>query len=177
MREGECMCGDSGGPLVVVLPHGPKVLSANASVPKTARGVMAAARKKQRAKKTARELAWALTLKALDGRVLKPNRYVIRWYYKYGEAPDDDNTTARCKAYLDGAASALKVNDRELRLCGVDRVKDRVRFREMELVFWREEGSVSLFPGIPAAVFPAVSLSVSDEHSGGNGRGFLNENV
>lgn len=147
MKEGVCMCGDRGGPLVVTLPHGPKVLSANASVPKTARGVM------------------ALTLKALDGRTLKPNRYVIRWFYKFGEAPDDDNTTARCKAYLDGAASALKVNDRELRLCGVDRIKDRVRFREVELVFWREEGCVSLFPGIPAAVFWAASVSVSDGNS------------
>lgn len=168
MKGGECVFSSRGAPLVIVLPHGPKVLSANASVPKTARGVMAVTRKKQRAKKTARELAWALTLKALDGRTLKPNRYVIRWFYKFGEAPDDDNTTARCKAYLDGAASALKVNDRELRLCGVDRIKDRVRFREMELVFWREEVCVSLFSGIPAAVFPAVFWAASASVSDGN---------
>lgn len=168
MKSDERALGSCWRPLVVKLPHGPKILSANASVPKTARGVMAAARKKQRAKKIARELAWALTMKSLDGRVLKPNRYAIRWFYKYGEAPDDDNTTARCKAYLDGAASALKVNDRELRLRGVERVRDRVRFREMELVFWREDGNASFFSGIPAA----VSLSVFNENSGGNGKGF-----
>lgn len=165
MNEQKCVCGDSGAPLVVILPHKPKVLAVNAPVPKTARGVMAMARRKQRAKKTARELAWRLTFKELGGCALKPNRYVIRWFYKYGEAPDDDNTTEWCKAYLDGATSALKVNQRNLRLRGVERVRDRVRFREMELMFWREEGDKSLFSRIPAGVFPAVSLSVSGKNS------------
>ena len=93
--------------LTVVLPHGPKVLSANASVPKTAKGLQVAAQKKQKAKRTARTLAWALTLQCLGGRKFRPNRYLIRWFYKYGEPPDDDNAVARCKAYLDGAASAM----------------------------------------------------------------------
>lgn len=125
--------------LTVALPHGAKALSANASVPKTARGVMVAAHKKQKAKRRARTLAWAVTLQCLEGRAFCPNRYVVRWYYKYGEPPDDDNVVARCKAYLDGAASALRINDRELRLRGVERIKDMQRGREVELVFWREE--------------------------------------
>lgn len=124
---------------IISLPHGNKVLSPNASVPKTAKGVFAMARRKQKAKRTARTLAWAVTLEALAGRKVKPNRYMFRWYYKYGEPPDDDNVVARCKAYLDGACLAMGINDRDLRLMGVERVKDLVRFREVELVFWRVE--------------------------------------
>lgn len=129
----------------VALPHGADVLSPNASVPKTAGGVMAAARKKQKAKKTARLLAWAGTLQCLHGRKLCPNRYLIRWFYKYGNPPDDDNALARCKAYLDGAASAMGVNDRELRFRGVERIKDVERWKELELVFWREEEDGTVF--------------------------------
>lgn len=123
----------------VSLPHGNKVLSPNAPVPKTAKGVFAMARKKQKAKRTARTLAWAVTLEALAGRKVKPNRYMVRWFYKYGDPPDDDNAVGRCKAYMDGVCLAMKINDRDLRLMGVERVKDLVRFREVELVFWREE--------------------------------------
>lgn len=129
----------------VILPHGPEVLSANASVPRTARGLQAAARKKQKAKKTARTLAWARTLQGLGGRKFSPNRYVIRWFYKYGNPPDDDNAVARCKAYLDGAASAMGINDLTLRFRGVERVRDMERWKEMELVFWREEGNETVF--------------------------------
>lgn len=136
--------------LTVVLPHGPKVLSANASVPKTAKGLQVAARKKQKAKRTARTLAWALTLQCLGGRKFRPNRYLIRWFYKYGEPPDDDNAVARCKAYLDGTASAMGINDVVLRLRGVERVKDMKRWKELELVFWYEEGDGTVFHEKPA---------------------------
>lgn len=138
-EEGFVVFGSKGAPLVVALPHGSKALSANASVPKTMRGVMAAANRKKKAKKRARVLAWAMTLKCLGGRRLCPNRYKVRWFYKYGDPPDDDNTIAQCKAYLDGASSALGINDRVLRLQGVERVKDLKRWKELELVFWREE--------------------------------------
>lgn len=137
--------------LVVSLPHGNKALSANASVPKTPKGVFAAARKKQRAKRTGRTLAWAVTLKVLDGRKAAPNRYMIRWFYKFGNPPDDDNAVARCKAYLDGASLAMGINDRTLRLVGVERVKDLRRFKEVELVFWHEEGAFSVGLASPEA--------------------------
>lgn len=125
---------------IVSLPHGNKALSPNASVPKTAKGVFALARKRQKAKRTARTLAWAVTLEALAGRRVRPNRYMVRWFFKYGDPPDDDNAIGRCKAYLDGASLAMGINDRDLRLVGVERVKDLARFGEVELVFWREEG-------------------------------------
>lgn len=153
---------------IISLPHGSAALSANASMPKTPRGMIVAVRKKQRAKKTARELAWAMTLKELAGRKLSPNRYVIRWHYKYGKEPDNDNTVARCKAYLDGAASALGINDRVLRLRGVEMVKDLKRWKVVELVFWREEGEDFLFPVISVP----VSEANSDENSEKNRRGF-----
>lgn len=124
---------------MISLPHGNKVLSPNASVPKTAKGVFAMARKKQKARRTARMLAWAVALEALAGRMVRPNRYMVRWFYKYGDPPDDDNAVGRCKAYMDGACLAMGINDRDLRLVGVERVKDLVRFREVELVFWQEE--------------------------------------
>lgn len=125
--------------LTVTLPHGSTALSANASVPKTAKGCLVAAKKKQKAKRLARTMAWALTLEALHGRKCCPNRYMIRWFFRYGEPPDEDNTVARCKAYLDGASSALGINDRVLRIRGVDRIRDRERTGTVELVFWREE--------------------------------------
>ncbi len=145
MRGDSCISGYPEWPLVVALPHGAKALSANAPVPRTMKGMAVAARKKQRAKKTARELAWALTLKELDGRKLCPNRYVVRWFYRYGVAPDDDNVVARCKAYIDGAASALGINDRVLRFRGVERIRDGARGKVVELVFWREEEGASVF--------------------------------
>lgn len=126
--------------LTVSLPHGAKALSANASVPKSVKGVYAAARRKQRAKKTARTLAWAETLRALAGRRVCPNRYLIRWYFWQGRAPDDDNVVSRCKAYLDGACLAMGMDDRVLRLRGVERVRDRESGHVLELVFWRAEG-------------------------------------
>lgn len=127
-------------PLIVSLPHGNKALSPNAPVPKSAKGVFAQARRKLKAKRAARTLAWAVTLEALAGRRVRPNRYMLRWFYKYGDPSDDDNVVARSKAYLDGACLAMGINDRDLRLLGVERVKDLKRFREVELVFWREEG-------------------------------------
>lgn len=130
--------------VTVTLPHGAKVLSANASVPKTARGCLVAARKKQKAKRTAKTLAWALTLKCLNGSLFKPNRYMIRWFFKYGEAPDEDNTVARCKAYLDGACQAMGMDDRILRIRGVERIRDRQRAGEVDLVFWYEKKEESL---------------------------------
>lgn len=128
--------------LTVTLPHGAKALSANASVPKTAKGCMVSARKKQKAKRLARTIAWALTLEALHGRKCRPNRYMIRWFFRYGESPDEDNTVARCKAYLDGASIALGINDRVLRIRGVDCIRDRVRSGTVDLIFWREEEEI-----------------------------------
>lgn len=124
-----------GDGLIVVLTHGAKSLSAKASVPKTARGCLVAARKQQKAKRTAKTLAWVLTLEVLHGRRYSPNLYLIRWFFKYGEMTDEDNTVA----YLDGACQAMGIDARILRIKGVARIRDRQWAGEVELVFWHEE--------------------------------------
>lgn len=94
------------GEVVVTLPWPDRMLSPNA------RGHWA---KKARAVRTAREAAWALMLEALKGRTTDfGNRAVgLNWQFhpKTANKPDDDNALASCKAYRDGLADALGVND------------------------------------------------------------------
>lgn len=68
---------------------------------------------------TAREIkkhrAWAhnATIAEVKGSV--PERVVLRvtvYPKRIGPAPDRDNCIAACKAYFDGIADALKLNDR-----------------------------------------------------------------
>lgn len=88
---------------------------------------------KQRAVREARGRARLLMLKERrDAEELcllpegwRPMRYDVTWFYWGGTGPDADNALASCKAYLDGCADALGVNDRVLDCAGIHRVKDR----------------------------------------------------
>jgi hypothetical protein len=64
-----------------------------------------------------REHAKLRTLEALKG---KPSpgftRYTLTFYFKESRRRDDDNFSARCKAYRDGIAQGLKVDDHTLRM-------------------------------------------------------------
>jgi len=88
---------------------------------------------KQRAVREARGRARLMMLKARrDAEELcllpegwRPMRYDVTWFYWGGTGPDADNALASCKAYLDGCADALGVNDRVLDCAGIHRVKDR----------------------------------------------------
>lgn len=77
--------------------------------------------------KRARRIAKLKALAALkcerpaDGAVV---RYSIAWFFK-GAMPDADNCLASCKAYLDGVADALKVDDRVMECTGIKRVRDK----------------------------------------------------
>lgn len=90
---------------------------------------------KQRAVREARGRARLMMLKARrDAEELcllpegwRPIRYDVTWFYWGGTGPDADNALASCKAYLDGCADALGVNDRVLDCAGIHRVKDRVQ--------------------------------------------------
>ena len=74
---------------------------------------------KQRAVREARGRARLLMLKARrDAEELcllpegwRPVRYDVTWFYWGGTGPDADNALASCKAYLDGCADALGVNE------------------------------------------------------------------
>lgn len=69
-----------------------------------------------RAKKTAAALAHGLALEAgalkLRGSLPEAIRIAIEVQPRHGGVPDMDNIVASCKAYLDGLAAALGVDDR-----------------------------------------------------------------
>ena len=112
--------------LTVALARPGRVLSPNSRSHWTA---------KQRVVREARGRARLLMLKARrDAEELcllpegwRPMRYDVTWFYWGGTGPDADNALASCKAYLDGCADALRVNDRVLDCAGIHRVKDRAQ--------------------------------------------------
>ena len=72
-----------------------------------------------------------------------PRRYDVTWFFWAGAGPDLDNVLASCKALLDGCADGFGVNDRELELGLVARVKVKrsdARAGYVELCFYGEEG-------------------------------------
>jgi hypothetical protein len=82
------------------------------------------ARVAKRLRVQARLMAMAVLRKdsaAWEGWV--PASYDITWFFWAGLGPDADNVVASCKALIDGCADAFGVNDRELELGHVCRVK------------------------------------------------------
>ena len=75
-------------------------------------------------------------LPPVDGKVpvFVPTGYRLVWYYK-GMRPDADNIVARCKHVLDGCAVAFGVNDATWEFGGVQRVHDKARGGQVEIVF------------------------------------------
>lgn len=124
--------------LTITLPHTPRCLSPNAKTPLTQRGAVVANKKKVSAKQRARNMAWAVTYKALQGQKFMPNFYTVRWFYK-GPEPDDDNVLTRCKYYKDGACFAMGIDDGRLRCRGIERIHDLARAGQVEIVFERRE--------------------------------------
>lgn len=120
--------------LTITLPHTPRCLSPNAKAPLTPRGAAVANKKKVSAKRRARNMAWAVTFKELQGRKFRPRFYTVRWFYK-GPEPDDDNVLTRCKYYKDGACAAMGIDDRVLSCKGIERIHDFTRAGEVEVVF------------------------------------------
>lgn len=60
--------------------------------------------------------------------------YKLTWWYK-GVCPDVDNCLASCKAYLDGCADALGVDDRVLECLGIERVHNKALAGTVRLFF------------------------------------------
>jgi crossover junction endodeoxyribonuclease RusA len=97
----------------IELPWPPKVLSPNARTHWA---------EKARKTKMARTLAWGLTAQALgpqlrtyasDGDILL--KVTLEPPMRGGAIPDEDNIMASLKAYRDGIASALGINDSRFR--------------------------------------------------------------
>ncbi|MBR4310735.1 MAG: hypothetical protein IKT79_06880 [Akkermansia sp.] len=94
---------------------------------------------KYRAAKNARHTAAVFMRCAMHELGLKrgvwvPQRYRVEWCYK-GSRPDADNVLASCKAYLDGCADALGIDDRQLECAGIERVHDKRLAGLVMLVF------------------------------------------
>ncbi len=92
------------GEVVVTLPWPLRSLSPNAR---------AHWADKASAAKRCRKIAWALTLEALGGNKPEWQRVSLAWEFhpKTANKPDDDNAQSSCKAYRDGIADALGIND------------------------------------------------------------------
>lgn len=73
-------------------------------------------RKKAKAKAEARNVAKLITLEALKGQPAPPfTGYSLTFYHKQARKRDDDNLAASFKAYRDGIADALRIDDNALR--------------------------------------------------------------
>lgn len=64
-----------------------------------------------------RRRAKMATLEALNGQPApEVAGYVLRFFFKTRQHRDDDNAAASCKAYRDGIADALRIDDHTLRM-------------------------------------------------------------
>lgn len=106
------------GSLTICLPMPPASISPNAR-----RGESrAAAIGKSKVVKAYRSLAQitlANALVAFDQGRPAITSYKLAFYFKTRAFRDDDNADASCKAYRDGLASALGMDDRTLRKCAL----------------------------------------------------------
>lgn len=72
-----------------------------------------------RAKKQAKKIAYLRTLEALRQRATDTlpvfTHYRLDFYFKTNRNRDDDNAKASCKAFRDGIAQALQVDDSTLK--------------------------------------------------------------
>ena len=73
---------------------------------------------KAKAVRSARQLAWGLSIAAGWDVSKLPDGDLHLWWDFYPPTrrlPDDDNMLTRCKAYRDGIADALKIDDKRFR--------------------------------------------------------------
>ncbi len=113
--------------------------SPNRSVPLTRRAAVRANYAMMGEKQRERRNGFAAAKAAMsEGGVsdFVPTSYRIIWYYKGSACPDADNAVARCKHVLDGCAQAFGCNDRGWGFCGVTRIKDNARGKDVEIIFY-----------------------------------------
>ena len=76
-------------------------------------------RTKARLTKIHRQRAMLETMAMMGAREVAPvfSRYLLEFYWPTRAKRDDDNAAASCKAYRDGIADALRVDDHGLVMC------------------------------------------------------------
>jgi crossover junction endodeoxyribonuclease RusA len=89
-------------------------------------------RAKAQVTRMARQVARLRTLEALGGRPAPAlTTYTLEFYFRTARKRDDDNWAAACKAYRDGIADALGIDDHALRMSAspvmaIDRANPRL---------------------------------------------------
>lgn len=128
-------------PLVIRLPFTPVLaLSPNGRVSRWERPRFVRAHKDQ-----ARLATWSvLNEPDVEARwVLEPGpiriSYAVRWERKRKDW-DQDNMIAALKPAVDGICDALGIDDKRLRLAGIDQAKDDEGIGYTEVRLWREDG-------------------------------------
>lgn len=98
--------------ITVTLPYPPRSLHPNGR---------AHWAEKAKDTKRARTDAWGLTLSAIGGQRPSWEAVTIQWAFhpKTANRPDDDGLVAMCKAYRDGIADALKIDDKNFTMLPV----------------------------------------------------------
>ncbi len=129
------------GNLVLVLPVPDRNISPNAR-----RGESRwAAIKKSKIIKAHRELAKLTMTNAVtqfcDGRVPTISGYKLSHFFKTAAHRDDDNADGACKAYRDGIAEALGVDDKVFRKQSLSSI-----------------GKCAIFPRVEVTLFPNHKL-------------------
>ena len=128
------------GFLTIFLPIPPKLLSPNGSHKHW--------RTKAKAKKGARVLARLVLLEALNGKQLAFQGYSLAFFHAVKRNRDDDNAEAACKAYRDGIAEALGMDDCDLRKCQLSTFAIDGKNPRLEVTLWRtsniEEGTLNI---------------------------------
>ena len=80
----------------------------------------------------------ALSREGVQPEDFRPCGYALTWFYK-GVKPDADNCLAACKAYLDGVADALGINDKDLDVFGIYRERNIALSDYITLTFYTQK--------------------------------------
>lgn len=140
-------CLDADGNLVLFLPVPDRAISPNAR-----RGESRwAAIRKSKIVKAHRTLAFA---RALDGfvtcfrGVVPPAAgYKLAHYFPTAAERDDDNADAACKAYRDGIAGALGIDDKKLRKLALSTIGKDAKCPRVEVTVILRENETSPYTG------------------------------
>lgn len=104
------------GSLTVCLPMPPASISPNARRGES-RGAAIAKSKVIKAYRTLAHLMFFNALLSLELGTTPFTGYKLAFFFRTRRFRDDDNADASCKAYRDGLADALGMDDRALRKC------------------------------------------------------------
>lgn len=106
------------GSLTVCLPMPPASISPNARRGES-RGAAIAKSKVIKAYRTMAHLMFFNALLSLELGTKQFTGYRLAFFFKTRAFRDDDNADASCKAYRDGIAAALGMDDKVLRKCAL----------------------------------------------------------